>query len=128
MWMNVVNVLLSGAIFGGLQAVFAVNVPSETRALFEERSIFDRDDVVARLGRIWPFATLVLGFGILVLTGLPLISIQIAVLMLCLAPQIRRFRGARLQRRRTTWSERVRLVTILFLNVVVDGIALGYVR
>jgi len=115
MWMIVVNVVLSGAMFGLLQAVFAVNAPSEIRALFEEQTIFDRDDVVARLGRIWPFATLAVYPGLMIVTRSPLVAGLACASMLCFSPRIRRFRGTDSWQQRARVVEGARLITVITL-------------
>ncbi|MDQ7080090.1 MAG: hypothetical protein Q9M41_05415 [Paracoccaceae bacterium] len=102
-------------IFGLLQAAFAVNAPSEIRALFEQQTIFDRDDVVARLGRIWPFATLAVYLGLMIVTGSPLVAGLACASMLCFSPRIRRFRGTHSWQQRARVVEGARLITVITL-------------
>ncbi len=114
-WASLVDFLFCGAIFGLLQALFLVPASDDQRALFEEQTIFDRNDPVARLGRIWPFATIAVYLGLMIVTRSPLVVGLVCASMLCFSPGIRRFRGTQSAQRRARVIEGARLATIAFL-------------
>ena len=124
-WASLVDFLFYGAIFGLLQALFLVPASDDQRALFEEQTIFDRNDPVARLGRIWPFATIAVYLGLMTVTRSPLVVGLVCASMLCFSPRIRRFRGAQSAQRRARLVEGARVITVMTLIAADIAVLVG---
>jgi len=115
-WASLMQFLSTGGLYGLLSAWLLLSIaPYDMRLLYEEETIFDRDDPVARLGRIWPFATLAVYWGLMIATRSPLVAGLVCASMLCFSPGIRRFRGTQSAQRRARVVKGARLATVTFL-------------